>query len=144
MFTKRTFSKYSKTVAPGEVHGAFKGDSPCHVDTKGYMDIKRQVQRMNQAGIVLESYRKGFSDSEEPDVDRDVPRNLRHDYMPSIDMPLMEAELLQKAAVAARTQANSSADVNMAKNGDASVGNSQASGEPSTADSGSVNPKASE
>lgn len=77
----------------GRFRGEPVGSSPCLVDIKGYIPMKTQIRRLDDAGKRLLAYRRmtygvkaGEYDSEDPNFDGEPSPLLDPDFMPSTDM----------------------------------------------------------
>ena len=72
-------------------------DAPSLVDTKGYLPLRKQVERLVLAGAQLESFRKGFYDYDE-DYNGDIITSPFDDpnFLPSTDVPLYEKDLASR------------------------------------------------
>lgn len=96
---------YSRVDA-GEFTGEYRGASPCYVDTKGYIPMRTQIERLSQSGERLEEYRRlvynglthGAYDSLDPNFDGEPSPLYDPDFLPSIDMLRAEAILADKRA----------------------------------------------
>ena len=99
-------SKHYRTVEVGEVRGEPKGDSPCYVDSKGYIPLKKQIDRAVLAGERLEAYRRGLLEEvlksaglsvNCPDYEGEPSIVDSPDFLPSVDYPRLYAEAVERA-----------------------------------------------
>lgn len=94
------YPKHGRTRAVGEVYGENRTATVCFVDVKGYIPLRRQVERSMANGERLLSFRKGVYQYEEGMVgnyeDMEPLPTQDPDFMPSVDMPVITSEMQDK------------------------------------------------
>lgn len=77
--------------------GEPKGTSPCYVDPKGYIPLRKQIERGIDAGERLRAYRRGEYDSLTNDFYDGEPSGiLDPDFMPSTDVGAIQESINEK------------------------------------------------
>lgn len=72
-----------------EGRGEVPTDTPSLVDVKGYIPMKKQVERAILAGERLVAFRREEFDSMDDDYDGEPSPMADPDFMPSVDMPAL-------------------------------------------------------
>jgi len=88
--------KHFRAMEQGEIRGEEPSSTPSLVDKRGYLSLKKQVERALQAGQRLEAYRRGeYAIS---DTDGFVePSPIDQVVDPSVDIPIIASDLITKA-----------------------------------------------
>lgn len=88
--------KHFSCMESGEFRGETRGNSVCLVDSKGYVPLRKQVERALSAGERLEAFRKGFYDSYNPEWEGEPSPLSDPDLIPSVDIPAIARHQEQK------------------------------------------------
>lgn len=80
---------YKKHYCVGdyEGRGEVPTDTPSLVDVKGYIPMRKQVERAILAGERLVAFRREEFDSMDENYDGEPSELMDPDFMPSVDMP---------------------------------------------------------
>ena len=97
-------SKHHRCMAEGEIRGEEPTNTPSLVDPKGYVPLRKQVERAVANGERLVAFRRGEYDSDAEDYEGDPSPILDPDFMPSVDMPAL-AEAQKRKYETARANA---------------------------------------
>ena len=100
MFQKHHNCLIDGCARNGRICGESRGLSPCKVDTKGYIPMRKQVERALAAGERLTAFRKEMFGSADPDYfnESDLSVIDDPDFMPSVDMEGVIESQQQKIA----------------------------------------------